>query len=97
MPLFDYVCATCGDAHEHFLTGSERDDPAALQLDCARPGCGGRADRVRFGNVTYHPTIERWLELERGHLSCFQPPPVRDAKTGGGMRKYPGFENTFTS
>lgn len=86
MPLYDLKCDACGNTTEHLVKNTEAAD--TLAGACTVDDCGGTTSRALNGFV-YKQSIEMYMESERGHLSTFQPPPVRHSKSGAGIRKYP--------
>lgn len=91
MPIYDFCCSECDEVTEHLFTRFA--DAKASILKCAKEDCDGdvaKAAISRGRGPQYAPTIERYMELERGHLPTFQPPPMQHSKSGAGIRRYPG-------
>lgn len=86
MPIYSYRCDRCNHRAEDVRRIARRRDEWACP-ECA----AGVMQFVLSGGQHYHPTIERLLELERGHLKEYQPPPLKHSSSGAGIRTYPGY------
>ena len=92
----DCICpsnpCTCGAVdctgwQEAIVRYNEREETT---FPCPEEGCPGtlRYAFISGGGPVYHMSIERTLEVERGHLPGYQPAPTVDTKTG--RREYAG-------
>ena len=90
MPLWDFECDGCRSRSTHYF--SRLGDAEASRTACPGEDCKGTVRKacVTRGGPEYQPTIERWIELERGHLSTYRPPPSLHTKSGAGIRRWPG-------
>jgi len=90
MPMYDFVCSSCGTRKDHFF--HRFDEAGGVVFDCTDDDCDGVAMKatVNKGGPIYEPTIERWLEQRRGHMSTYRPPPLLHSKSGAGIRRWPG-------
>lgn len=89
MPLYDFECGSCGQRTEHYF-GRLRDAVPSL-FNCPVEGCDGIQTKAAVDGTpaVYHPSIEMWVERERGHLDTYRPPPATHTKSGAGIRKWP--------
>ncbi len=85
MPIYDYACGECSATSEHVVKYDERKE---VSFECE---CGGSMAYLFSGSATYHPSIERLMELERGHLPTYRPAPVSHSSSGAGVRKFAGY------
>jgi putative FmdB family regulatory protein len=85
MPLYDFSCCDCNVVKEHIAKYSDR---KSAEFKCE---CGGSMAYLFSGSATYHPSIERLMELERGHLPTYRPAPVSHSSSGAGVRKFAGY------
>lgn len=94
MPIYDFQCDRCRRRQEHFF--SRLAEAQASEFACSAAetddDCLGtiRKAAVDGGAPVYQMSIERFLEVRRGHLSTFKQPPLQHSKSGAGIRRWPG-------
>ena len=87
MPIYDFQCNKCEYKTEHIVSYDKR---KSVTFDCKE--CDGDMSHTFTGSkAPYQPSIERLVELERGHLSGYRPPPQTYTGPGGGIRKFAGY------